>query len=215
MVNQNCTMKKMLITAALVAVGYYLYSQSGSNVGVYADDGTPRTVFFTTEQCGTACDEMRRYLKSRVAFEEHDAFDNGPGHELYESLGGEGFLPYIAMGEQRVEGPDKGALISSLAVEFGLDKVKDSERKALQRNFDENGDARVVMYATEWCGYCQQAREYFAANGIAYTELDIEKDRSAKRDFDVLLGTGTPLVYHGYDRMVGFHERLVGEKLDL
>ena len=208
-------MKKILIAAAIIGAAYYLYNQSGSNVGVYADDGTPRTIFFATEQCGDACDEMRRYLKSRVPFEELDAFDGGPGQDLYKTYGGIGFLPYIVMGKQRITGPDRGGVISSVAAEFGLEKVKNRERKALQRNFDDSGNARVVMYATIQCGYCKQARQYFAQNGIEYVEFDIEKDRSAKRDFDALLGSGTPLLYHGYARAVGFNKRQVDSQLDL
>jgi len=175
----------------------------------------PRTIFFATEQCGNACDEMRRYLKSRVAFEEHDAFDGGPGRELYEEYGGTGYLPYIVMGKQRITGPDRGGVISSIGAEFGLEKVRKKEREVLQRNFDARGEARVVMYATEWCGYCKQARKYFMENGIDYVEFDIEKDRSAKRDFDALLGSGTPLLYNGYARMVGFNKRQVDSQLNL
>ena len=90
--------------------------------------------------------------------EEYDAFDSGPGHELYKSYGGTGFLPYIVMGEQRVTGPDKGGVISSIAAEFGPEAVRKSDRRALGRNFD------------------------------------------------ALLGSGTPLLYHGYARMVGFNQ---------
>ena len=208
-------MKKILFAAAVLAASYYLYSQSGSNAGAYADDGTPRTIFFATEQCGDACNEMRRYLKRRVAFEEYDAFDGGTGSELYKEYGGVGYLPYIVMGKQRVTGPDRGGVISSIAAEFGLDQLARKEQVALERNFDTSGDARVVMYATDWCGYCEQARKFFAENGIRYVEFDIEKDRAAKRDFDVLLGSGTPLLYHGYARMSGFNERLIDRQLDL
>ena len=208
-------MKKILIVTAIIATSYYLYNQSGSSIGVYANDGTPRTILFTTEQCGKACDEMGRYLKSRVPYEEHDAFDNGPGQELYEMYGGTRYLPYVVMGKQRITGPDRAGIISSIAAEFGLEKVKDKERKALQRNFDQSGNPRVVMYATDWCGYCKEARQYFTEHGIDYVEFDIEKDRSAKRDFDTLLGSGTPLLYHGYARMAGFNKRQVDSQLDL
>lgn len=208
-------MKKLLVFAAVVAASYYLYNQSSSNVGVYADDGSPRTILFTTEQCGDACDEMRRYIKSRVTFEEYDAFDGGPGRDLYKEYGGTGFLPYIAMGKQRVTGPDRGAVISSVAAEFGLEKVKQREKRALQRNFDATGNARVVMYATNWCGYCKEARKYFADRGIEYVEFDIEKDRSAKRDYDALLGTGTPLLFNGYARMSGFNKSQMDSQLNL
>jgi len=208
-------MKKLLIIAVVIAASYYLYSQSGANVGVYADDGTPKTVLFTTEQCGEACDEIRRFLKKRTEFEEVDAFDNGSGRDLYKEYGGTGYLPYIAMGKQRVEGRDRGKIVSSIAIEYGLDHVKKRERKALERNFDAAGNPRIVMYATERCGYCRAAAEYFTKNGIDYISLDIDKDRSARRDFDVLLGSGTPLLYHGYTRIVGFNEKEIKKTLDL
>lgn len=208
-------MKKLLMMAAVIAAAYYFYSESGSHAGVYTDDGSPRTVLFTTEQCGNACNDMRLYLERRVSFEQYDAFDGGTGTELYKEYGGDGYLPYVVMGKQRVTGSDRGAVISALAAEFGSEKVTKRELKALTRNFDLVGKPRVVMYATDWCGYCEAARRYFADNGIDYVEFDIEKDRSAKRDFDALLGSGTPLLYHGYARMAGFNERRIDSQLDL
>lgn len=208
-------MKKFLVMGALIFAAYYLYNQTGENIGVYTDDGTPRTILFTTGQCGDACDKTRRFLAKRTQFEELDAFDNGPGRELYEKYGGTGFLPYIVMGKSRVTGPEPGGIISSLAAEFGPESVKPAERTALKRNFDPAGDPRVVMYATDWCGYCKQARQYFADNDISYVEFDIEKDRKAERDFDVLRGSGTPLLYHGYARAVGFNARQIERQLEL
>ena len=37
----------------------------------------------------------------------------------------------------------------------------------------------LIMYCTPWCSTCRQARAYLAQNGIAYTEMDISKDRAA------------------------------------
>ena len=37
----------------------------------------------------------------------------------------------------------------------------------------------LIMYCTPWCSTCRQARAYLAQNGIAYTEIDISKDRAA------------------------------------
>ena len=37
----------------------------------------------------------------------------------------------------------------------------------------------LIMYCTPWCSTCRQARAYLAQNGIAYTEIDISKDRVA------------------------------------
>ncbi len=39
--------------------------------------------------------------------------------------------------------------------------------------------ADVVMYCTPWCPGCRQAREFLKQNNIAYTEVDISRDRAA------------------------------------
>lgn len=65
---------------------------------------------------------------------------------------------------------------------------------------------RVVMYATDWCGYCARARAYFEENGIAYTELDIDKSHAAHAQFKRLGGRGVPLILVGRERVNGFSE---------
>lgn len=32
------------------------------------------------------------------------------------------------------------------------------------------------MYSTEWCGYCRRLKTQLDESGIAYTEIDIERD---------------------------------------
>ncbi|MET1079578.1 MAG: DUF4124 domain-containing protein [Pseudomonas sp.] len=57
---------------------------------------------------------------------------------------------------------------------------------------------KLVMYGASWCGYCAKARRYFAANGIAYIEYDVDKQPQARKRFDALGGQGLPLfVYNG------------------
>lgn len=34
----------------------------------------------------------------------------------------------------------------------------------------------VVMYSTEWCGYCRRLKSQMDRAGIAYSEVDIEQD---------------------------------------
>lgn len=64
----------------------------------------------------------------------------------------------------------------------------------------------VVMYATDWCGYCARARAYFARNGIAYVEHDVEKSAHAAAEFRRLGGRGVPLIFVGRERLDGFNE---------
>lgn len=64
--------------------------------------------------------------------------------------------------------------------------------------------ANVVMYSTSWCPHCKRARAYFAQNGIAYQDVDVEKSEAGKRDFAALGGGGVPLILVGGKAMRGF-----------
>ncbi|MEL6447232.1 MAG: glutaredoxin family protein [Pseudomonadota bacterium] len=65
-------------------------------------------------------------------------------------------------------------------------------------------ETSVVLYATEWCGYCEKTRKLFARNNIPYVEHDIEKSKDAERAYRALGGRGVPVVHangvvvHGY-----------------
>ncbi|MFN3007852.1 mycoredoxin Mrx1 [Mycolicibacterium wolinskyi] len=37
----------------------------------------------------------------------------------------------------------------------------------------------LTMYTTTWCGYCSRLKTALKAEGIPYTEIDIEADPSA------------------------------------
>jgi glutaredoxin len=68
----------------------------------------------------------------------------------------------------------------------------------------------VKMYATDWCGYCRQARQYFAQHGIRYTEVDIEKSAAGRAEYDRLGVRGVPVILVGAQRMVGFSAQSMG-----
>ena len=65
--------------------------------------------------------------------------------------------------------------------------------------------ANVVLYATEWCGYCKLTRRFLDQKGIPYKEFDIEKDAVARKDYEALGGGGIPIIdvngtlIRGYD----------------
>jgi glutaredoxin len=62
----------------------------------------------------------------------------------------------------------------------------------------------VVLYSASWCGVCKQARRYFDAQDIAYTEYDVETSTRGKRDFARLEAHGVPVILVGRERMNGF-----------
>jgi glutaredoxin len=58
------------------------------------------------------------------------------------------------------------------------------------------GRVNVVMYMTDWCGYCKQARQYIRSLGANLIEHNIEKDRSKKDEMKIKSGgsLATPLI---------------------
>ncbi len=72
-------------------------------------------------------------------------------------------------------------------------------------DFSAHHPEGVVLYATEWCGYCKKTRDFFQQHNIAYIEYDIEKSAEGRRQYDQLHGSGIPLimirgkVLRGYD----------------
>ncbi|MCG7918481.1 MAG: glutaredoxin family protein [Candidatus Thiodiazotropha taylori] len=69
-----------------------------------------------------------------------------------------------------------------------------------------NFGRKVVIYSTEWCGYCEKAKRYFKRKKIKYTEYDIEKSSRAKRQYKKMGATGVPVILVGKRRMNGFSE---------
>ena len=54
--------------------------------------------------------------------------------------------------------------------------------------------ARVVLYATDWCGYCKLTRRFLDQKGIPFKEYDIEKDAEARKAYEALGGRGIPVL---------------------
>ena len=73
--------------------------------------------------------------------------------------------------------------------------------------------AEVKMYATSWCPYCAKARAYFARRNIAYVEVDIEKSREGRAEYDRLGARGIPVILVGPQRMNGFSEARLSQLL--
>ncbi len=56
------------------------------------------------------------------------------------------------------------------------DPSQDQEREAKRKK--RIRDVNVVMYSTNWCGYCKKAREYINSLGANLIEYNIEEDKS-------------------------------------
>lgn len=70
--------------------------------------------------------------------------------------------------------------------------VPESEKKR-KRDYS---DATVVMYMTDWCGYCKKAREYVHSLGARLVEYNIDRDEGRKDEMRKKSGgsSGVPLI---------------------
>lgn len=55
-----------------------------------------------------------------------------------------------------------------------------------------NGD--VILYSTDWCGYCKKTRTLLEAHGIDYYEYDIDKSIEGREQYTRLGGNGVPVM---------------------
>lgn len=62
----------------------------------------------------------------------------------------------------------------------------------------------ITMYSTDWCGHCKNARNYFAAKSIPFTEVNVETSEAGRKDYEALGGGGVPLIQVGGKIMRGF-----------
>ncbi len=97
-------------------------------------------------------------------------------------------------------------ILAVLAAGFWLGKPVWQGKAAVAAAKQQGEQPEVVLYATTWCGYCAATREFFVANGIAYTELDIEKTSAGQEGHRRLGGNGVPLIVVGDEVIHGYNE---------
>jgi glutaredoxin 3 len=75
---------------------------------------------------------------------------------------------------------------------------------------DANG---LVLYTTEPCGFCRQAKTLLAARGVSYDEVDLAKDPGGRADLVALTGQMTfPQLVMGERSIGGFRELLEADR---
>ena len=78
-----------------------------------------------------------------------------------------------------------------------------------------DGKPEVVLYVTEWCPYCRQARDYMTAENVPHRVVDIEKDAAGAQEYVALGGDGgIPLVAVGREVMNGWSPEAARGMLD-
>jgi glutaredoxin 3 len=72
---------------------------------------------------------------------------------------------------------------------------------------------RVVVYTTDPCGFCRQAKTLLTSRGITYTEVNLSKNPEGRADLVNRTGQMTfPQVLVGERAIGGFRELLEADR---
>ena len=75
---------------------------------------------------------------------------------------------------------------------------------------------QVTIYSTPTCHFCHAAKEFFDANKVAYTDIDVAKDLDKRREMIDKSGQmGVPVISIGDETIVGFDEDKLRELLHI
>lgn len=75
---------------------------------------------------------------------------------------------------------------------------------------------KVVIYSTPTCHYCHLAKDFFAANGIDYTDYNVAEDAEKRQELIEKSGQmGVPVIYIDDEMVLGFDEPRLKELLEV
>ncbi len=130
------------------------------------------------------------------------------------SLPPESLRQYAVAAPERRGGAGKWLLVLlAFGVAFWFGRPLLLQRGAQAEAAVTASQPEVLLYATDWCGYCKMSREFFAANGIHYIEHDIEKSSTALSEHRKLGGNGVPLIKVGDEVISGYNEAALRQLL--
>ncbi len=73
---------------------------------------------------------------------------------------------------------------------------------------------QVTIYSTPTCHFCHAAKDFFSANGVAFTDYNVGTDLAKRKEMIEKSGQmGVPVITVGKDLIVGFDEPKLRELL--
>lgn len=74
----------------------------------------------------------------------------------------------------------------------------------------------VEIYSTPNCHFCQQAKEFFKENSVAYTDYNVAEDQGKRQEMIEMTGQmGVPVILIGNDALIGFNKEKLTELLGM
>ncbi len=76
--------------------------------------------------------------------------------------------------------------------------------------------AKVTIYSTPSCGYCQMAKEFFKESNVEFEEFDVAADKEKRNEMIERSGQmGVPVIYVDDEMIIGFDKAKLSELLGL
>src|SRR3954453_11939981 len=93
---------------------------------------------------------------------------------------------------------------------FGLEGTRHTETYTLSAMANENG---LILYTTDPCGFCRQAKALLESRGGSYSEINLAKDPVGRTELVALTGQLTfPQLVIGERSIGGFRELLEADR---
>ena len=75
---------------------------------------------------------------------------------------------------------------------------------------------QVTIYSTPTCHFCHAAKDYFAANGVPFTDINVATDLDRRKEMIEKSGQmGVPVIDVGGDIVIGFDQKKLAHLLSL
>lgn len=75
---------------------------------------------------------------------------------------------------------------------------------------------KVTIYSTPSCHYCNEAKAYFAENGVKYKEVNVAANAEERAKLIKMSGQmGVPVITIGEFMVIGFNKSRLDEILNL
>lgn len=74
-------------------------------------------------------------------------------------------------------------------------------------------DKKVVVYSSDSCIYCREAKNYFRSIGVEFEERNVSKDISARKELMAKGFMGVPVIMVDQEIIQGFDKRKLDELL--
>lgn len=71
----------------------------------------------------------------------------------------------------------------------------------------------VVVYSSNTCGYCVEAKKYLDSIGVPYTEKNVSTDIQARKELMAQGFMGVPVIFVDEEIVQGFDKKKLDELL--